>query len=299
MRVPCHERGSSTHVYEPAFFRRLSDDGVMPEKLNERVARHLVARALGVSVSRHEDGTKDSQVDAMIHGADGLEALEIIADHEAGFNAQWAALERLNHRLEVPGLRRDWSVQLVRSARVKDIAKYLPALMLALQDEQVPSGPERPRAVSNDMARLGVQVLYPLSGAGSGRVHLRAQGWGSPAASKTMARFVEQVLDAAPDVPHKLSQDSAPRKHAFIWTTIGTDYGIQSGLERREQPLPLESPVLPSGVTHVWVAGSFGTQGALVWFPERGWWRPEYPWSEGEPSSLVENVEGVASPGDG
>lgn len=283
----------------PAFSRHVSDDQVMPEKPNERFARHLVARSLGVSVSRYEDGTRDGQVDAMIHGADGMEALEIIADHEAAFNAQWSALERLNHRLEVQGLRRDWSVQLARSAKVKDIARYLPELMLAMQDEQVLSEPARRRMVPNDMARLGVRMVSPLSGTGSGCVHLRAQGWGSPAASKTMAGYVEQILDAAPDVAHKLSQDPALKKHAFIWTTIGSDYGIQSQLERREQPLPRESPKLPPDVTHVWVAGSFTTQGALAWFPERGWWRPEYPWSEGEPTNLIENVEGTAPPDGG
>ncbi len=128
----------------------------MPEKPNERIARHLVARALGVPVSRYEDGTRDSQVDAMIHGASGMEALEIIADHEPSFNAQWTALERLNHRLEAPGLRRDWSVQLARTAKVKDIARYLPGLMLALQDEQVLSEPARRRAVPEELSRLGV-----------------------------------------------------------------------------------------------------------------------------------------------
>jgi hypothetical protein len=60
----------------------------MTEKPNERTARHIVATALGVRVSRLEDGTADSQVDALIHGGEGPEALEISADHEAAFNAQ-------------------------------------------------------------------------------------------------------------------------------------------------------------------------------------------------------------------
>ena len=93
-----------------------------------------------------------------------------------------------------------------------------------------------------------------------------------------MAEYVERILAAAPDVPRKLAANPARDKHVFIWTTIGTEYGIQSQLEDREQPFPTTTPCLPAGVTHVWVAGSFTSQGVLAWFPDLGWWRPEWHW---------------------
>lgn len=59
----------------------------MAEKPNERAARHVVVTSLGVRVSHFEDGIADSQVNALIHGNDGSEAMEIVAGHEAAFNA--------------------------------------------------------------------------------------------------------------------------------------------------------------------------------------------------------------------
>jgi hypothetical protein len=75
------------------------------ERANERLARHIVSTVLGVPVDRFEDGMANRQVDALIHYPDRLAALEIVADHDAAFNAQWDALNRLGHKLQVPGLR--------------------------------------------------------------------------------------------------------------------------------------------------------------------------------------------------
>lgn len=267
----------------------------MPERVNERVARQVVARALGLRVSRYEDGGSDSQVDALIHGPDGVAALEVVADHEEAFNAQWDALGKTKHRVEVPALERVWSAQLARTARVKDVVSKLPALVLALEEQRHVSGCTASEALAESLARLRVRMLYPVEGDQAGWINLHAQGW-SGGSSLTMAQYVEKVLAEAADVPYKLGLHPAPAKHAFIWTTIGTDYEVQSVLERRMQPLPTDAPSLPTGVTHVWVVGSFTSQGAVAWFPDRGWWRPEWMWPVGEPMALRENAAGDALP---
>lgn len=268
----------------------------VPEKPNERAARQVVAKSLGVRVSRYEDGKTNSQVDALIHATDGVEALEIVADHEAAFNAQWDALTKIGHTLAVPGLRRGWSAQLARAARIKDVAQQLPDLILAFQDERDRAADSVDEGLPEGITRLGVRMLYPLEGGAAGRVNLHAEGWGGFTSNITMARYVEQVLDSVPDVPHKLSLHPAPTKHAFIWTTIGSDYRIQAQLERGRQAVPTDPPTLPAGVTHVWVVGSFTTQGALAWFPDQGWWRPDWSWSDTEPMRLNENESGDALP---
>ncbi|MFW3170815.1 hypothetical protein [Geodermatophilus sp. CPCC 206100] len=253
----------------------------MAEKANERIARHVVSTALGVPVTRYEDGTANSQVDALIHGQEGEAALEIVADHEEGFNVQWDALERVSHRVNVPGLQRVWSAQLARRARVKDVTSVLSSLMLQMQGklEQV----RRPHDLPEEFSRLGIKALYPLDDdQRSGYVNLHAEGWSGSASSETMSHYVERILARAPDVALKLLAHPADQKHAFIWTTIGTDYGIQFQLEFRDQPLPEASPQLPSGVTHVWVVGSFTSQGAVAWFPDLGWWRPDWAWPDDE-----------------
>ena len=256
----------------------------MTERANERAARHIVSSALRVEVLRHEDGAKNGQVDALIM-FDEPAPLEVVADHEPAFNAQWAALEKVSHRIEVPTLVDAWTVQLARSASVKRVVRELPGLILELQDARKMTGEVgRPLPLPRALRKLGIQLLYPVDGPG-GHVNLRAEGWGG-SASGTVSEFVERVLAVADDVPRKLKAHRSAQKHAFIWATIGTDYGVQFQLENRNHPLPEDDPALPDGVTHVWVAGSFTSQGALAWFPERGWWRPEWRWPESEPLLL-------------
>lgn len=249
----------------------------MAEKPNERAARHIVSEVLGVPVTRFDDGSAPSQVDALVHYPDGTGALEVVGDHESAFNEQWAALEKVRHRVDVPGLRSVWSAQLERRAQVRRVAQELPALVLRWQDDL--SRRHARSELPQELTNLGVIMLYPLEdNQRSGYVNLHAEGWGGFAGSKKMSSYVERVLAQHDDVPRKLAAHPTPEKHAFIWTTIGTDYSIQFQLEDREQSLPTEPPKLPNGVTHVWVGGSFNSQGVLAWFPDRGWWRTPWSW---------------------
>jgi hypothetical protein len=47
------------------------------------------------------------------------------------YKAQSKALERVDDRVEVPGLRQAWIVLLQRHAKVRDVMRELPALLLA------------------------------------------------------------------------------------------------------------------------------------------------------------------------
>lgn len=211
-------------------------------------------------------------------------ALEIVADHESEFNAQWAALEKLGHRLDAPGVVGVWNARLARRARVGDVAKQLPKLTVAWQEWMLARDSEswrrRGEVLPEEITRLGVRSMSCVQGAaGDGVIHLYAEGWsGWTGDDDEVASFVERVLREQSDVPRKLAAQSADQRHAFIWTTIGSDYGVQRALEDRGQEPPGLAPVLPQGVTHVWIAGSFNSQGALAWFPDRGWWRVPLAW---------------------
>lgn len=255
----------------------------MAERINERVARHIVSQALNVPVSRFEDGLADSQVDALIHYPDRHAALEVIGDHEEAFNRQWAALDRLGHRLIVPGLRYRWCVQLARRAKINEVARKLPAMLLRYEDEpdELSSARARWGTAPDNMAALGVLMVYIIGGGPAGRVDLHVEGWSGSAGSGAVGAWVAEVLESQPDVPAKLLAHPTSEKHAFIWTTIGSSYSVQFAIENRAQPLPEVAPELPEGVTHVWVAGSFTSQGCLAWFPDRGWWRVPWAWPSG------------------
>ncbi|MGP5319158.1 hypothetical protein ACTXMB_14600 [Arthrobacter rhombi] len=247
----------------------------MTEKPNEKYARDLVSKALGVPVDRYEDGSAPSQVDALIRFPDQDAALEIVADHDSEFNAQWAALERIGHNLSIHGLAGKWWVELARSAQIRKIQRKLPDLLLSAKDSGILSGGLRGRELPSAFSAIGVKSVQPMSGGPDETVYLHVEGWSGSASGSpnVLARWIEQVLAGQSDVAAKLDAHPAAEKHAFIWATIGSSYSVQFQLENRDQALPVDAPSLPVGVTHIWVAGSFLSQGFLAWFPDRGWWK--------------------------
>lgn len=245
----------------------------MPERPNERVARYIVSQVLDLPVTRYEDGRAPSQVDALIHYDDRATPLEIVGDHDPDFNSQWDAAAKTGHRVSVPGLRTAWSVVLDRRARVRDVRRDLPGLMLGKQDE-----PERD--YSEELERLGVRTLWQVKTQRSGFVNLHVEGWWGFVNNDSLGSYVERILAQHDDVPSKLAAHSSAGGHVFIWTTVATSFGIQSLLED-DEPLDTDDhPTRPAGVTHVWVAGSHNTQGCLAWFPDRGWWRTPWAWPQ-------------------
>jgi hypothetical protein len=249
------------------------------ENPEEELARHVVTTVLDVPVKRFEDGTAPRQVDALIHYPSGDAALEVVADHDPDYNAQQDALHRMSDRIEVSGLRKSWMALLNRKASINRVKAALPQLLLDLQDNPPPTG--QPSDINpSELDRLGVTKVWPIeTSAVSGRVYLVPQAWGGFAGTEhTVGEWVTKVLRHNGDVPRKLADHpNVKERHAFIWATPTSDMEVQIQLEPGDDhPFPVTAPTLPKGVTHIWVAGGFFSQGALAWFPERGWWRT--PW---------------------
>ena len=259
------------------------------ERANERLARHIVSTVLGVPVDRFEDGMANRQVDALIRYPDRLAALEIVADHDAAFNAQWDALNRLGHKLQVPGLRQAWMVQLGRRAKIRDVERELPAMLLAQQDSLPPEGLLWDDE-SSDLERLNIRSARPIDDSmASGLAYLYAEGWWGPASEEhVLAEWVTGVLSEQSDVPAKLAgHPGVAERHAFVWARFNSGFGVHDQLHRDEGlPVPTTAPTLPPGVTHVWVAGSLRDQSTLAWFPNRGWWRTSWRWPQEGPVKL-------------
>lgn len=248
------------------------------ERPNEKIARWIVSRVLECRVSRFEDGKQDSQVDALIHptGGDPV-GMEIVGDHDPDFNEQWSAMDKINHKIEVPGLRRRWSVSLSRSARVKTLVRVLPDLMLRLEAGDITWSRWQ---VPEEFAAIGVQSAHPIDDQRSGIVHLNAEGWSGIAGEPQLSPWIQDMFARHPDVPTKLAAHPSREGHAFLWVTTVSDYAVQFTLEDRSQGLPTDRPDLPDGVTHVWVASSLTSQGVVAWFPDRGWWRTPWQWPD-------------------
>jgi hypothetical protein len=256
------------------------------ERADEEIARHIVSNVLGVPVKRFEDGTAPRQVDALIRYPDRDAALEIVADHDEVFKRQQDALYRRKGQIrEVSGLRKSWMVLLSHEANIKDLKRRLPALLLEWQDNP-PQGRQPWGIDTSELDRLGIIRAWPNDASNvAGQVHLVPVGWGGFAGDEdTVGEWVTKVLSHHDDVPRKLADHpDVAERHAFIWATNTSDMRVQMQLDPGDDhPFPLTAPTLSQGVTHVWVAGQFSSQGAMAWFPDRGWWRTPWRWpSEG------------------
>jgi hypothetical protein len=165
------------------------------ESPEEELARDVVSKVLGVPVERFEDGTAPGQVDALIHYPDHEAALEVAADHDPDYNGQQGALRRTKDRIEVPGLRKSWMVLLNRKAKINNVKRALPALLLAMQDNPPPL--RRPWDIEpSELDRLGITKAWPLDRSTvSGRVWLVPQAWGGFAGTEdTVGEWVTEVL---------------------------------------------------------------------------------------------------------
>jgi hypothetical protein len=129
----------------------------------------------------------------------------------------------------------------------------------------------------------------PMEGSKTpGRAYLLPDGfWGFAGDEKTVGAWVTRVLTTQADVAAKLAaHPDAAERHAFLWVTVGSDMGVQLQLEPGgDNSFPVTAPTLPPGVSHVWVAGS-QRQGAIAWFPDRGWWRTPWAWPADKPLTL-------------
>ena len=136
------------------------------------------------------------------------------------------------------------------------------------------------RTPSRPATRLGILSVWPIGGSmPGGQVFLFAEGWGAFAGDeRTVGDWVTGRLSVHADVPAKLAaHPGVSERHAFIWARFNSDFGVQAQLEPGDDhPLPATPPTLSEGVRHVWVADSARHQGALAWFPDRGWWRTSW-----------------------
>jgi hypothetical protein len=170
-------------------------------------------------------------------------------------------------------------VSIKRDAQVKRIAADLPELVARLESGHL-VWPRFGKAPS-EFKELGVRNAWPSSDDG-GVIYLLSEGWAGWE-GRELTPWLDQMFERHPDVPAKLAAHPASAGHAFLWVTASTDFSVQSCLEDRGQPLPSETPTLPEGVTHLWVASSMSSQGVLAWFPDRGWWRTPWEWSSEPP----------------
>jgi hypothetical protein len=246
---------------------------VVPERIEEELARRAVASYLGVQVRRFEDGTSNGQVDALIEVGDGY-PLEVVAEHDVVYRRLWAALNKYGHVVEL-GLSHDWYIRLTRSARVREIHRVileeLPPPETALNISGVMPSPT--------LTKLGVRAVSASPNAKhNGALFFMGPIWMGSGGVDVLGEWASRFLNSQPDVSEKLSRHGGAETHAFVWATLGSDFGAESQMSG-DGPEPNRPPTLPAGITHLWVGSTTRGREVLHWSPtsgwiHTGWWTP-------------------------
>lgn len=267
------------------------------------MAREIVARCLGATVERHDDGTQNAMPDGLIRYSDGTTApLEVVEDHAPAYRRQLAALEGRGHRrLTVSALRWRWLVSLEVDADTRRVHRFLPDL-LARAEAQHPDSPRRASRALRDGSldaegrdeweRLGLFTATAYPDGSPGEVTLMTAPFsGFGRGPDAVTDWTEGVLTREADVGRKLAAaDLGPEGHAFLWITMSSPVPVQTALEDVPgQQLPARNPSLPVGVTHVWVGSPFTSHRCLAWFPDGGWQALSFRWPpRGEPLTITQ-----------
>lgn len=256
----------------------------------EVMAREFLSRWLGATVERYDDGSSDAMPDGLIRYPDGATApVEVVGDHLPAYRAQRTALEQRGHgQLTVEGLRWHWVVTIEVTADTRPVRRALPGL-LRRAEALHPDSPRRAAAAlraglvdepgpdddgPDDWERLGLFTATAYTHGQPGDVTLNSApfaGFGLTADAVT--GWAEDVLTREADVGRKLvGAGLGPEGHAFIWVTISSPVPVQTALDLGAgDRLPARDPVLPAGVTHLWVASPYTSARSLAWFSDGGW----------------------------
>lgn len=251
------------------------------ESTDERLARELVAAQLGCAVSAHDDGSVDAMPDGRLTYQDGRTGwLEVVTDRDPRHEAQRDAVRR-SAPLRVDGLEWSWAVYLHPDAQLKNIGQWLwPVLRhveatAAVGSEAVNAMVRRRtqlvlRASSSPRPGGGTVTLFPRPGFASTQGHVELLEW------------LEDFLRLHEDIATKIVRAGpADERHAFIWATESSRaaWGTVSGMREKNVPLPEGRPLLPDGVTHLWVAGVANHDSCVAWFPDIGWHEVAAHWT--------------------
>lgn len=284
--------------------------GRRPEEgRGEVIAREVVARCLGATVERWDDGSRDAMPDGLIRYPDGATALlEVVGDHLPAYNAQRTALEqRGQRRLTVEGLRWHWVISIEVTADTRPVRRALPGLLRRAealhQDNPWQAGRalraglvDEPRANEDgpdDWERLGLFTATAYADGEPGEVTLTSAPFaGFGLGPDAVTDWVEEVLTREADVGRKLAAAGlGSERHAFVWVSISSPVPVQTALDvGAGVRLPARDPVLPAGVTHLWVVSPYTSARSLAWFPDGGWRELPFRWPVKGPLTITQPV---------
>ncbi len=254
----------------------------------EKWAKTVLARVLGVPVEQYDDGSKPGMHDLIFVRAGVTEAVEVTAAADPGAIELWNFLEN-GKMWTSKRLQGGWSVELVpvpHRKRRKNPMTELELLLAELETLRIPLVDRQhppPRELAATAIALGIVYalqsptdfagsIYPLPSQEGPNLDIppRLQPTSFPS---WVSRFLKSPHNA--DVRLKLSGSGSARRHVFVIVPpFSTAPRSAVGLLLHDaQPTRLPPPDLPLEVTDVWVASTWAVGAGLRWSPNLGWER--------------------------
>jgi hypothetical protein len=242
-------------------------------------AQRIIEKELNRPVFVHDDGSQSSMYDLRIGAGEAPKvAIECVRAVDPVSAETWnVGPGKGPLDLTVKG---DWVINIARDAHIRTIRRRTGPILRDLEERDV-------RRVSagrlhkghdyrllQELESLGIRQASCFRMPGTGRVHMTMEGTGGfvDTAGSALPQWIEEFLcdREREDVLFKLRRTSAQERWVFVPVALGgAPWSVESYLTGEFECLPAKGPNLPSPVTGIWVASTFGTHG--VRWDSAGW----------------------------
>jgi len=261
---------------------------VSQERPEERFAFAVVRSVLPVTVEPYDRWGRQRGVDAILHHLDGrtaaLEVSSIGPDDEAAIVNY---LGNRGHCKSIAGLTRRWLVQIPRDFHPADMRKIdlvLPWCEARGAEHLGELAGDRPEV--DDLLRQGVLANAVSNAAGrmdsaGSRVYfvLPAMGGFSGPGLALLSEELAPILRTRQiqSKISKLAEAGLEERHLFLIVRPSAfSWPVYEGLAFGG-PLPTEAPLLPDGLSQVWLLTGLQAGGVVRGISGRGWYRDHLP----------------------
>ena len=241
----------------------------------ERWAQQIIEKELDRPVVIHDDGGQSSMYDLRV-GSDV--AIEVVSAVDPVRTKTWkAGPDKGARSLAVKG---DWIIGIAPKTNIRKLERRIEPILQNLEEQgvdRVSVGHLLNRDDSGlleELESLGIRHASCFHTPGTGRVHMTMEGVGGGVDStgSALPQWIEEFLrePEREDVLFKLRHTGAQERWVFVPVTFGgAPWPVESYLTGEFECLPPTEPKLPSPVTGIWVASTFGTHG--VRWDSAGW----------------------------
>jgi hypothetical protein len=245
----------------------------------ERWAQQIIEKELNRLVVVHDDGSQPSMYDLLIGAVEAPDvAIECVRAVDSVFTKTWnAGPAKGPLRPKVKG---DWIIGIARETRIGKIQQRIEFILQKLEEGNVHNvrvGHLLKRDDSGfleELVCLDIRYVRCFRMPGTGLVYMIPEGVGGgvDTTGNALPQWIEEFLrdPKQEDVLFKLRHTGAQERWVFVPVTHrGAPWPLESYLTGELDCLPATEPSLPSPVTGIWVASTFGTHG--VRWDSAGW----------------------------